>query len=61
MIIKTKIDHRTKYYKYMSSTGKPALGSKQEAAAFSPEQAEKVLAHLKAIDHRFAEAELVGE
>lgn len=58
MIIKAKIDHRTKYYKW-TSAGKPILGSKGDAARFPPEQAKTILEQLKTIDARFAEAELV--
>ena len=64
MIIKTKIENRggamrTTYYKYMGTNGKPTCGPKNQAAAFSPEMAAKVLEQLKTIDHRFVDAELV--
>jgi len=60
VIIKLK-DHngRTKYYKH-TSAGKPILGAKSQAAAFNEEQAKKVLEHLRVIDARFNEAELVA-
>lgn len=58
MIIKVKVDHRTKYYKW-TSAGKPILGGKGDAATFAPAQAAKILDQLKTIDARFAEAELV--
>ena len=63
MIIKTKVETRTgqiktAYYKHTSG-GKPVCGSKGDAAHFNKEMAEKVLAQLKVIDHRFVEAEMV--
>lgn len=65
MIIKTKVEGssggmRTTYYKYMGLNGKPTCGSKNQAAVFDEPTGKMVLAQLRAIDHRFAEAELVA-
>lgn len=59
MIIKLKVEHRTKYYQH-TSAGKPILGSKSNAASFDEPTAKKVLEHLRTIDARFVEAELVS-
>lgn len=59
MIIRLKDNNRTKYYKH-TSNGKPMLGSKGDAANFPPEMAQKILSHLRQIDARFKEAELVA-
>ena len=37
----------------------PYLGGKNDAATFDPATAEKVLSHLRTIDHRFTEAKLI--
>ena len=60
MIIKLKDNNRTKYYQH-TSNGRPILGAKGKAANFSSEIGSKVLEHLKSIDVRFKEAELVSE
>ena len=60
MIIKLKDNNRTKYYQH-TSNGHPILGAKGKAANFNSELGRKVLEHLKTIDARFNEAELVSE
>ena len=60
MIIKLKDNNRTKYYQH-TSNGRPILGAKGLAANFDRELGQKVLEHLRQLDHRFAEAELVSE
>lgn len=63
MIIKAKITSRggqqkTAYYKH-TSNGKPIFCSRADAARFDADTAQKVLAHLKVMDSRFSDAELV--
>lgn len=63
MIIKTKVETskgglRTAYYKYMGSDGRAVPCGKSDAVRFPLETAEKVLSHLKQINHRFAAGEL---
>jgi len=59
MMIRLKVDNKTKYYQHTSS-GKPILAGKGMAAQLDSATAEKVLEHLKLIDHRFKDAELVS-
>lgn len=59
MLIKLKDNNRSKYYQH-TSAGKPILGARGKAANLDEATAKKVLEHLKVIDARFAEAELVS-
>ena len=64
MIIKarfanTKGSVTTQYYCY-TSRGEPHLGAKGQAAQFDEKTGAMVLRHLKVIDARFVNAELVN-
>ena len=58
MMIKLKVDNITKYYQHTSS-GRPILASRGMAAQMDEATAKTVLAHLKVIDSRFKDAEIV--
>lgn len=58
MKIATQWNGRTRYY-VATSNGKAIIGHRGAAAELPPPIAAQVLAHLKQIDHRFTEAELI--